>query len=182
MVQRLKHLPGIRETQVRSLGREDPLEKEMATHSSILAWRIPWREEPDRLQSMGSQRVRHDWTELNWTIQGLPWWLSGKGPTCQCRRYGLDPWVEKIPWRRKWQPTSVYLPGESHEERSLVDYSPCGYKGSGTRYQLNNNSTIFKDHVPNCGLNATKSITIATTTYYWTLTLFKFFNWRKIAL
>ena len=55
MAQRLKHLPGMRETQVRSLGREDPLEKEMATHSSTLAWRIPWREEPGRLQSMGSQ-------------------------------------------------------------------------------------------------------------------------------
>ena len=58
--QRLKRLPGMWETQVRSLGREDPLEKEMATHSSTLAWRIPWREEPGRLQSMGSQRVRHD--------------------------------------------------------------------------------------------------------------------------
>ena len=49
------------ETWVRSLGGEDPLEKEMATLSSMLAWRIPWIEEPDRLQSMGSQRVRHDW-------------------------------------------------------------------------------------------------------------------------
>ena len=60
MAQRLKCLPATWETQVRSLGREDPLEKEMATHSSILAWRIPWTEEPGRLQSMGSQRVRHD--------------------------------------------------------------------------------------------------------------------------
>ena len=50
----------MQETQVRSLGREDPLEKEMATHSSILAWRIPWTEEPGGLQSMGSQRVRHN--------------------------------------------------------------------------------------------------------------------------
>ena len=49
------------ETRVRSLGREDPLEKEMATHCNILAWRIPWTEEPGRLQSMGWQRVRHDW-------------------------------------------------------------------------------------------------------------------------
>ena len=49
------HLPAIQETQVRFLGREDPLEKEMVTHSSILAWRIPWTEEPGRLQSMGSQ-------------------------------------------------------------------------------------------------------------------------------
>ena len=55
-----KNLPVIQETQVRSLGQEDPLEKGMATHSSTLAWRIPWTEEPGGLQSMGSQRVRHD--------------------------------------------------------------------------------------------------------------------------
>ena len=61
MAQRLKRLPTMQETWVRSLGGEDPLEKEMATHSSILAWRIPWTEEPGRLQSTGSQRVRHDW-------------------------------------------------------------------------------------------------------------------------
>ena len=60
VAQRLKHLPGMQETRVRSLGREDPLEKEMATHSSTLAWKIPWMEEPGRLQSLGSQRVRHD--------------------------------------------------------------------------------------------------------------------------
>ena len=61
VAQRLKRLPGMQETQVRSLGWEDPLEKEMATHSSTLAWRIPWRKEPGGLQSKGSQRVRHDW-------------------------------------------------------------------------------------------------------------------------
>ena len=60
MAQRLKHLPEMQETRVHSLGWEDPLEKEMATHSSTLAWRIPWSEEPDRLESMGSQRVGHD--------------------------------------------------------------------------------------------------------------------------
>ena len=60
VAQRLKHLPAIWETWVRSLGREHPLEKEMATHSSILAWRIPWTEEPGGLQSMGSQSIRQD--------------------------------------------------------------------------------------------------------------------------
>ena len=60
MTQMVKNLPAMRETQVQSLGQEDLLEKEMATHSSILAWRIPWTVEPGRLQSMGSQRVRHD--------------------------------------------------------------------------------------------------------------------------
>ena len=56
----VKCLPAMQETQVRSLGWEDPLEKEMATHCSILAWKIPWTDDPGRLQSMGSQRVRHD--------------------------------------------------------------------------------------------------------------------------
>ena len=60
VAQTVKRLPVMRETQVRSLGWEDPLEKEMATHSSILAWRIPCIEKPGRLQSMGSQRVGHD--------------------------------------------------------------------------------------------------------------------------
>ena len=61
VAQRLKCLPGMRETCVQSLGGEDPLEKEMAAYSSTLAWRIPWRKEPGRLQSTGSQRVGHDW-------------------------------------------------------------------------------------------------------------------------
>ena len=60
VAQRLKHLPAMRETWVRSLGQEDPLEKEMATHSSILARRIPWTEEPGGLQSTGSQRVGYN--------------------------------------------------------------------------------------------------------------------------
>ena len=56
------------ETQVQSLGREDPLEKEMASQSSILAWRIPWTEEPGGLQSMGSQRVKHNWETNTFTF------------------------------------------------------------------------------------------------------------------
>ena len=60
VAQMVKCLPTVWETWVRSLGQEDPLEKEMATHSSTLAWKIPWTEERSRLQSMGSQRVRHD--------------------------------------------------------------------------------------------------------------------------
>ena len=60
VAQTVKNLPAMEEAQFRSLGQEDPLEKEMATHSSILDWRIPWTEEPGGLQSMGSQRVGHD--------------------------------------------------------------------------------------------------------------------------
>ena len=60
MAQMVKNLPAVQETRVQSLGREDPLEKEMATHFNILAWRIPWTEEPGGLWSMGSQRVGLD--------------------------------------------------------------------------------------------------------------------------
>ena len=60
MTPTVKHLPTMQETGVQSLGREDPLEKEMAPHSSTLAWKIPWTEEPGGLQSMGSQRVGYD--------------------------------------------------------------------------------------------------------------------------
>ena len=86
VAQRVKHLLATRETWVWFLGREDPLEKEIATHSSTLAWKIPWMEKPGRLQSMGSQRVGHDWaTSLSFFSTGLyicfcastilPWWL-----------------------------------------------------------------------------------------------------------
>ena len=86
--QTVKKLPAVWETQVQSLGREDPLEKCMATHSSILAWRIPWTEEPGRLQSMGSPRVGHNWatntfifragmTGRNWEVGGR--WSEDRG-------------------------------------------------------------------------------------------------------
>ena len=61
MAQMVKNLPAMQETRVQSLGQDNPLEKEMAIHSSILAWRSPWTEEPDQLQSTGSQGVGHDW-------------------------------------------------------------------------------------------------------------------------
>ena len=77
VAQTLRNLPVTQETPVQSLGQKDPLEKEMATHSSILAWKIQWMEEPGRLQSMGSQRVGHDWaTSL---LRAYQW--------AQCRRH-----------------------------------------------------------------------------------------------
>ena len=109
------------QTRAWSLGREDPLEKAMVTHSSILAWRIPWTEEPDRLQSIGSRRVGHNWVtslSLHFTfreLRGPPRWLRSKESACQfrkLRRHGFNPWVGKIPWRRKWQPTPLFLPGK----------------------------------------------------------------------
>ena len=77
VAQMVKCLPAMRETRVRSLGQEDPLEKEMATHSSILAWKIPWTEETDGLQSMGSQRVQHDWATSLSFFSFLPFLRQG---------------------------------------------------------------------------------------------------------
>ena len=77
------------------------LEKAMAPHSSTLAWKIPWTEEPGRLQTMGSQRVGHD----------------------RATSLSLFPFLH---WRRQWHPTPVLLPGESHGWRSLVGCSPWG--------------------------------------------------------
>ena len=74
------------------------------------------------------------------SLQGLPRWLNGQASACKCRRCRFDPWVGKIPWRRTWQPTPVFLPGESHGQRSLAGYSPWGRKELGMTYQLKGNS------------------------------------------
>ena len=63
-----------------------------------------------------------------YALGGLPWWLSGKEPSCQCRRPGFNPWVRKVSCRRKWQPTPVFLPGKSHGQRILEGSSPWGRK------------------------------------------------------
>ena len=100
----------------------------MATYSSILAWKISWTEESGGLQSMGSQ----SWARLS-NKHLTSGWGSGKEPACRCRRHRrrrFSPWVRKIPWRRKWQPTPLFLPGESHGQRSLVGYSPWNHKES----------------------------------------------------
>ena len=108
---------------VSGLGRS--LEKGMTTHSSILAWRTPWTEEPGRLKFMGSQRVRHDWATNIWGFPGG----TSKEPACQrrtCKRRRFDPWVGNILWRRKRQPTPVSLPGESHGQIQTIQTRGLG--------------------------------------------------------
>ena len=136
----------------------------MATHISILAWRLPRTEEPDGLQSMGLQ----SWTWLSdqhlytypkctkcpmlhmqiktekhsYTLQvRLFWWLSSKESASRCRKCGFNPWVWKIPWRRKWLPTLVFLPVEFHGQRSLESYSPWGCKELNTAESLTHTHT-----------------------------------------
>ena len=80
---------------------------------------------------------------------GLPTWLSGKESACQCKRHrrqGFDVWVRKIPWRRKWQPTPVFLLGKFHGQRSLVGYSPRGHKKSDMTDTLTQTQTHTDTH------------------------------------
>ena len=78
----------------------------------------PWgRKESDTIEQL---------TTMARKMHGLPRWLSGKEATCQCRRHGFDHCIGKIPWRKKWQPTPIFLPEKSHGQRSLVGYSPWG--------------------------------------------------------
>ena len=102
----VSQIAAMQETLVWSLGKKDPLEKELANHCRTLAWKIPWIEEPSRLQSMGSQRVR-DWA----TSLSLFTFMH---------------------WRRKWQPTPVFLPGESQGRGSLVGCDLWGHTESDT--------------------------------------------------
>ena len=98
----VKRLSTMQETWVRSLGQEDPLEKEMATHSSTIAWKIPWMEEPGRLQSVGSQRVGHDWvTSL---LLSLPTASPGQQPPIRASLPETFPFsLESFPMpRHRW--------------------------------------------------------------------------------
>ena len=109
VAQRLKRLPAMWETWVQSLGCKDSLEKEMATHPSIFAWRIPWTEEPGGLQSMGSQRVGHDW---------------------------MTAFTFKHSMEKAIAPHSSTLAGKSHGQRSLVGCSLWGCEESDRTEQL----------------------------------------------
>ena len=114
MVQMVKNLLVMQETWVRSLGGEDPLEKAMAPHSSILAWRKPWTEEPGRLQSMGSYRVGHDWVINTFT------YIKMKELMCTDKGYPLKEWVSE--WKllsrvrlflTPWTLQSMESPGQN---------------------------------------------------------------------
>ena len=155
MAQTLKCLSATQETWVQSLSWEYPLEKEMAAHSSILAWKISWTAEPGRLPSMGSQRVGHDWaTSLHFSYKGIPrlsmarhsstlaWkipWMEEPGRLQSTGLLGVGhDWATSLSlftfmhWRRKWQPTPVFLPGESQGQGSLVGCRLWGRTESDT--------------------------------------------------
>ena len=163
MTRTIKNLLPVQESQVQTLGQKDPLEKSMASGSSMLAWRIPGTEGPGGLQSIWSQES-HTAEQLN--TSHFPYFPSSLLNKCKAEIYKkkkaissifgfrgkavaqmvkrlpamwgtrFNPWVGKIPWRRKWQPTPVFLPGKSHGWRSLTGYSPRGPKDSDMTEQL----------------------------------------------
>ena len=144
VAQLVKNLPAMWETWVWALRWEDPLEEGMATHSSILAWRTLWTKEPDRLQSMGSQRVRHDratsaahvhiCTQCREKTTKLTFFYKKRHVKVNLKDIALS-----YLGLNKFQPTPVFLPGEELEQRSLTGY--IVYRVSKSRTQLKQLST-----------------------------------------
>ena len=89
-----------------------------------------------RWQHFSSSLKREKSHRICWALKVYPWWLRGKSVCLQCGRPGFDPWVGKIPWKRKWQPTPVFLSGKSHGQRSLAGYSLCNGKESDVTEHL----------------------------------------------
>ena len=130
----------MQETQVQSLGQENPLEKEMATHSSILAWKIAWLEEPCGLQSMEPQRVGHNWAtnSLSSCTSRLPRWLSGKELPASARDVGnVDsiPGSGRFPWVGNVNPLQYYCL-ENFMNRGAWQATVHGVSRSSTRLSM----------------------------------------------
>ena len=94
--------------------------------------------------------------DIKWSLHRLPWWLSGEESVCECRRHRFDPWVRKIPQRRKWQLTPVFLPGKCHGQRSWVGYSPWDPKSIGHGLVTKQQRVIkpFKHRVHVCSVTS----------------------------
>ena len=100
------------------------------------------------------------YTSLQKRRASLPWWLSGEEPACQCQRCRFEPWVGKILWRRKWQPTPVFFPGKSHGQRSLAGYSPWDHIRVGHDFQLSNNNSNKSKALPCLAFGTPTDLTV----------------------
>ena len=167
VVQMVKNPPAMQQTQVQSLGQEDPLEKGMATHSSVLTWGIPWMEEPGGLQSMGSQSRTRLGNQAHthvcryvrmcvyvcvcicvcMYVMRLPRRLSEEGVNLPAssgnRRHVFHPQEWNIPWIRKQPPTPVFLSEKFHGRRNLGGCGPWSRKEWDTTEQLSMHAFMY---------------------------------------
>ena len=148
VAQTVKRLSARQETRVRSLGREDPLEKEMATHSNILAWKIPWTEEPGRPQSVGSQRVGHNWaTLLSLSTNVLTEWtgtsIQGRTPL------SFSLWGNRVSCHSLWV-FMVLLSSHhshSHDTKWLSSLQLCHLSASASPVSISQSPNFWKREV-----------------------------------
>ena len=145
MAQRVKRLSAIQETQFWSLGREDPLEKEMATHSSTIAWKIPWTEEPGGRPSMESQRVGHDFTFTFTFIYyiGFSGGSDDKDSACHAGDLCSIPGSERSPGEGNGYPLQYSWLEYPQGQNSLVGYSQCGHKELDTTEWLSTHIALL---------------------------------------
>ena len=103
---------------------------------------LRWKEKPTRQETLRGDHSNNNKNNTRQVLgrEGLPRWLGGKESACRCKRCRFNPWSRKIPWRSKWQPTPVFLPGKCHGQRSLAGHSPWARKESDTPLQLNSNN------------------------------------------
>ena len=136
VAQTVKHLSTMWETRVRSLGWEDPLEKEMAIHFRTIAWKIPWTEEPGRLQSMESQRVGHDWaTSLHFTT--LNCGSAGKESSCN-----VGTWVWSLDWEDPLE-KEIEIHSRTIAWRIPWTEEPAGLQSMGSQRVAHSWATLF---------------------------------------
>ena len=142
-------------------------EEEVKSLSCVRLFATTWTVAQDAPPSMGLSKQEY------WSGVPLPS-PSGKDPTCQfrrCKRCRFDPWVRKIPWRRKWLPTPVFLPGKSHWQRSLMGCSPWDHKELGTNEWLTLSLGTLVHHLLSMKTFWIKSLFLISATHPWILGL-----------
>ena len=151
VTQTIKNVPAMQVSWVQSLGWEDSPGKGSGYPLQYFCLENSMHRGVCWLQSMESQGVRDDWNSDSFIW--LPWWLRWQRICLQCWRPGFNPWVGKIPWRREWQSTPVFLPGEFHGQGSLDGYHPWGLRLDVTEWLTYTHKPKWIIHHNSCGIS-----------------------------